>query len=88
MSRRKSIRAAVVSLPVGAGSSVAHRPYPRRTPVLSITAGPTVVALTLPEVISPEHVQFARQLADQAAKYAVEVERKYRGLTPTAEVIK
>jgi hypothetical protein len=36
--------------------------------------------LTLPDQVEEGHVQFARQLARQAARYAMEVERAWRGL--------
>jgi hypothetical protein len=36
--------------------------------------------LTLPERLRAEDVEFARRLAEQSAAYAVEVERRYRGL--------
>ena len=39
-----------------------------------------LVTLTLPERIEAGHVRFARELADLTARYAIEVERAYRGL--------
>jgi hypothetical protein len=39
-----------------------------------------LVTLTLPEQVEEGHVQFARQLARQTARYAMEVERAWRGL--------
>jgi hypothetical protein len=73
-------RPAQLCLPVGTRHWVEHRSYPRRAPVLAIGTGQTVITLTLPEVLAPGHVAFARHLAAQAAAYAVEVERRYRGL--------
>lgn len=72
-------RVSALSLPVAAGSGVQFRAYARRTPVLTLNAGKVLVSLTLPERIRAEHVAFARSLAEQAAAYAVEVERLYRG---------
>ncbi len=39
-----------------------------------------LVTLTVPEQIEAGHVAFARQLAQSATAYAVEVERRFRGL--------
>jgi hypothetical protein len=36
----------------------------------------------MPEQLEAGHVEFARQLACRAMAYAVEVERRYRGLAP------
>ena len=45
-------------------------------------AGALLVTLTLPDRLEAGHVEFARQLACRAMAYAVEVERRYRGLAP------
>ena len=71
-------RTSALSLPVDARSGVEFRAYARRTPVLTLNVGNVLVSLTLPERLRPEHVAFARSLAEQAAAYAVEVERLYR----------
>jgi hypothetical protein len=79
-------RVTTVTVPVDARSCVAYESYPARTPLLSILAprpGP-VVTLTLPERISADHVRFARELARQTARYAIEVERSWRGLPSRA----
>lgn len=77
-----AVRVSALSLPVGSGSGVEFRAYARRTPVLTLNVGQVLVSLTLPERVRAEHVQFARSLAEQAAAYAVEVERLYRGGRP------
>jgi hypothetical protein len=71
-----------VCLPVSARSAVELRRYGSRTPILTIRAGhpAALVTLTLPDQIEAGHVEFARQLARLAARYAVEVERTWRGL--------
>jgi hypothetical protein len=75
-----------VCLPVSTRSAVAFRRYDSRTPILTIWAGyPTaLVTLTLPDRVEEGHGQFARQLAQQAARYAMEVERAWRGLPALA----
>ena len=56
--------------------------YRDRTPLLTIMAvrPGLLVTLTLPEHLEAGHVRFARDLARQAARYAIEVERSWRGL--------
>jgi hypothetical protein len=71
-------RMSALSLPIESRSSAEFRAYARRTPVFTLNAGRVLVSLTLPERLRPEHVAFARSLAEQAAAYAVEVERLYR----------
>ena len=69
-------------VPVDARSGAELRCYPRRAPLLTIWAGrpALLVTLTVPERVEAGHVAFARQLATSAAAYAVEVERRFRGL--------
>jgi len=71
-------RMSALSLPVESRSGAEFRSYARRTPVFTLNAGKVLVSLTLPERLRPEHVAFARSLAEQAAAYAIEVERLYR----------
>ena len=79
-------RVPALAVPVDARSGVAVRSYANRSPLLTIiTARPALlVTLTLPERLEAGHVEFARQLACRAMAYAVEVERRYRGLAPMA----
>jgi hypothetical protein len=77
-----SARITTVALPVGAGAGAEFKPYGSRTPILTLTVARTLVTLTLPERVRVEHVAFARVLAAQAAAYAIEVERIYRGVWP------
>jgi len=57
---------------------------------LAVRAGrpALLVTLTVPERIEAGHVAFARQLAQSATAYAVEVERRFRGLPRLADTIK
>jgi hypothetical protein len=75
-------RITTVTVPVDPRCAVALESYPARTPLLSIlaTRPALAVTLTLPERLDSGHVRFARDLAASAARYAVEVERSFRGL--------
>ena len=77
-------RVPALAVPVDARSGVVFLGYPNRSPLLTITTGrpALLVTLTLPERLEAGHVEFARQLACRAMAYAVEVERRYRGLAP------
>lgn len=61
---------------------VGFESYPGRTPLLTIiaTRPALLVTLTLPEQLDEGHVRFARDLASAARRYAIEVERSWRGL--------
>ena len=80
-------RATSLCVPVDAKSGTELRCYPERAPLLTIRAGhpALLVTLTVPEQIEAGHVDFARQLAQSATAYAVEVERRFRGLPRLAE---
>lgn len=71
-------RVSALSLPIDASAFTEFRGYRERTPLFSVSAGRVLVTLTLPERLRAEDVEFARGLAEQAAAYAVEVERLYR----------
>jgi hypothetical protein len=79
-------RVPALAVPVDARSAVSFHGYPNRSPLLAITTGrpALLVTLTLPDRLEAGHVEFARQLACRAMAYAVEVERRYRGLAPMA----
>jgi hypothetical protein len=79
-------RVIALTLPVDPRSAVAFESYRDRTPLLTImaTRPALLVTLTLPEHLEAGHVEFARQLARQAARYAAEVERSWRGLPSPA----
>ena len=80
-------RATSMCVPVDARSGTELRCYPQRSPLLTIRAGKPalLVTLSVPEQIEAGHVAFARQLAESAAAYAVEVERRFRGVSRLAE---
>ncbi|WP_412519457.1 hypothetical protein K8Z49_15925 [Actinomadura madurae] len=75
-------RMSSLSLPVDTSASVQFKPFRARTPLFTVSAGRVLVTLTLPERVNAGDVEFARALAEQAAAYAVEVERLYRPGAP------
>ncbi|SDK04330.1 hypothetical protein [Nonomuraea jiangxiensis] len=57
--------------------------YPDRTPVLALGAGNSIVSVCLhADKVTAESVDFARELAKAAQVFAVEIERRWRGLSP------
>ena len=80
-------RAMSLRVPVDARSGAELHCYPERAPLLTIRAGrpALLVTLTVPERVEAGHVAFARQLAQSATAYAVEVERRFRGLPQLAQ---
>src|ERR1700744_1079838 len=81
-------RGPALAVPVDSHSAACFQRYDHRTPLLWITAGrpALLVTLTLPEHLEAGHVDFARQLAAHAWAYAVEVERRFRGLPPLPDL--
>ena len=80
-------RATSLCVPVDARSGAELHCYPERAPLLTIRAGrpALLVTPTVPERVEAGHVAFARQLAQSATAYAVEVERRFRGLPQLAQ---
>ena len=80
-------RAPSLCVPVDSRSGAELLSYRDRAPLLTIRAGhpALLVTLTVPDLIEAGHVTFARQLARSAAAYAVEVERRFRGLPRLVE---
>ena len=79
-----------VCVPVGGRSAAELLSYRDRSPLLAIRTGrpALLVMLTVPERVEAGHVAFARQLAMSAAAYAVEVERRFRGLPRLSDTTK
>ena len=77
-------RVTTLTVPVSIRTGVELAAYPGRTPLLIIhSACPgLLVTLTLPPRVEPGHVQFARQLAVSARRYAAEVEHRWRHQPP------
>jgi hypothetical protein len=76
-------RVPALAVPVDSRAAVTFLGYANRSPLLAITTGRALlVTLTLPDRLEAGHVEFARQLACRSMAYAVEVERRYRGLAP------
>lgn len=77
-------RVTAVTVPVDGGCVVALGSFPGRPPLLSLRSPRPglLVTLALPERVDAGQVRFARDLAAQARRYAIEVERAWRGLPP------
>ncbi|MEU4698850.1 hypothetical protein [Nonomuraea dietziae] len=84
MKRPRSV--SVITLKSSGPSSAKSHPYPRRTPVLALDFDAISVLVTTSHSnqVTPADVTFARELAKEAAAFAVAVERMFRSLpTPT-----
>ncbi|MFE9103694.1 hypothetical protein [Actinomadura geliboluensis] len=82
-------RMSALSLPIDGAASTEFRAFRARTPLFTVSAGRVLVTLTLPERLNAGDVEFARRLAEQAAAYAVEVERLYRsGRRPSSSSVR
>ena len=65
---------------VGPGSSVRCSTYPDQSPILTIDAVSTAASLSIEgDRIGREAVEFARELAREAERFASEVERLHTG---------
>jgi hypothetical protein len=71
-------RMSALSLPIDQNATSEFKSFSARTPLFTVSAGRVLVTLTLPEHLRAADVEFARGLAEQAAAYAVEVERLFR----------
>ena len=80
------LRVPAMAVPVDPRSAVEFLGYANRSPLLTIATSRSglLVTLTMPERLEAGHVDFARQLACRSMAYAVEVERRYRGLVSLA----
>jgi hypothetical protein len=77
-------RRSALLLPIDRTSTSEFQAFRSRTPLFTVSAGRVLVTLALPERLTACDVEFARSLAEQAAAYAVEVERLFRsGRRPT-----
>ncbi|MFI7133855.1 hypothetical protein ACIBQ1_49830 [Nonomuraea sp. NPDC050153] len=88
--RNRKRPTSVINLNTSAGARAENRPYRLRTPVLMLDFGATSVLVTTSTAtrVTAADVEFARQLAEQAAGFATSVERMFRGLPAGAAVTK
>jgi len=74
------------SVHVGADWGVRCSAYPDQAPILTVDAGTTAVSITVTarSAPGPQSVEFARELAAQAARFAAECERLNAALPGSA----
>ncbi|MFC4061181.1 hypothetical protein ACFOWE_23015 [Planomonospora corallina] len=71
----------ITSLHVDGQGSATCRTYPARTPIFEVAADKATVTVTIPaDRLDAAAVMFARELAQAAHCFAVEIERRWRGL--------
>lgn len=89
MKPRRPRPVSVITLNTSGVSHATSHPYPRRTPVLSLDFDSTSVLVTTScsNQVTAADVTFARELAREAAKFAITVERMFHGLPTPKENI-
>ncbi|MET8865590.1 hypothetical protein ABZW11_21850 [Nonomuraea sp. NPDC004580] len=80
MTRRRTPRNSVIRLTTGHAAHTLNHPFPRRQPVLALDFGATSVLVTTHGAVTKEDLEFARQLAREASRFARSLERSFYGL--------
>jgi len=82
MASRKIKRISTIALNTGRGACATNHAYPTRTPVLALDFGALSVLVTTStgDEVTTSDLEFARQLAREAGKFARAVERSFYGL--------
>jgi hypothetical protein len=83
MTRRRTPRTNVIRLTTGHAARTLNHPYAQCEPVLALDFGATSVLVTTSGPVTDEDLEFARQLAREAYRFARSLERTYSG-TPGA----
>jgi hypothetical protein len=77
MTRRRTPRTSVIRLTTGHAARTLTHPYAQREPVLALDFGATSVLVTTSGAVTEEDLEFARQLAREAYRFARSLERTY-----------
>ncbi|GAA3134503.1 hypothetical protein [Streptosporangium carneum] len=82
MARRRTHRISTITLNTGRGARATNHPYPARTPILALDFGALSVLVTTSagDLVTASDVDFARELASEAHRFARSVERSFHGL--------
>ncbi|MBT2233394.1 hypothetical protein [Nonomuraea sp. NEAU-A123] len=80
MTRRRTPRSSVIRLTTGHAARTLNHPYARREPVLALDFGATSVLVTTGGPVTADDLEFARQLAREASRFARSLERSFYGL--------
>ncbi|MEV0194863.1 hypothetical protein [Nonomuraea sp. NPDC050691] len=80
MTRRRTPRRSVIRLTTGHTARTLRHPYGRE-PVLALDFGATSVLITTTGPVTGEDLEFARQLAREAARFAWLIERAFYATT-------
>ncbi|MFI6180608.1 hypothetical protein ACIA8R_34095 [Nonomuraea sp. NPDC051191] len=86
MTRRRTPRNSMIRLTTGHAARTLNHPFARREPVLALDFGATSVLVTTNGPATAEDLQFARQLAHAANRFAHSIERSFYGLPDGKEV--
>ncbi|MGN9841609.1 hypothetical protein ACTMTI_26130 [Nonomuraea sp. H19] len=80
MTRRRTPRNSVIRLTTGNAARTLNHPFTRREPILALDFGATSVLVTTSGSVTAEDLEFARQLAREAHRFARSLERSLYGL--------
>ncbi|MEV0594984.1 hypothetical protein [Nonomuraea cavernae] len=80
MTRRRTPRTSVIRLTTGNAARTLSHPFARREPVLALDFGATSVLVTTNGPVTVADLEFARQLAREAHRFARSMERSFYGL--------
>ncbi|MGW3353680.1 hypothetical protein ACWDA3_61335 [Nonomuraea rubra] len=80
MTRRRTPRNNVIRLTTGHAARTLNHPFVRREPVLALDFGATSVLVTASGPVTEDDLEFARQLAREAYRFARSMERSFYGL--------
>ena len=81
MTRRRTPRHNVIRLTTGHAARTLNHPFARCEPVLALDFGATSVLVTTSGPVTVEDLEFARQLAREAHRFARSLERSFYGLS-------
>lgn len=83
MARRRTPRRSVIRLTTGHTARTLRHPYGHREPVLALDFGATSVLVTTNGPVTGEDVEFARQLAREAVRFARSLESSFHAMPDT-----
>ncbi|WP_162794705.1 hypothetical protein [Nonomuraea lactucae] len=85
MTRRRTPRTSVIRLTTGHAARTLRHPYGHGEPVLALDFGAAFLLVTTAGPVTGQDVEFARQLAREAARFARSLESSFHTLPDTRQ---